>query len=87
MHYQTNVNNIHKIIQDLTLYDNTTNSIELKTLTDFQLKAVENQFKKHIMTFFLQSIIDYKAILEYIKNNPNIDVSNSDLSKSNPTYI
>lgn len=86
-HYQTNVNNIHKIIQDLTLYDNTTNSIELKTLTDFQLKAVENQFKKHIMTFFLQSIIDYKAILEYIKNNPNIDVSNSDLSKSNPTYI
>ena len=79
-HYISNVDTISKIVSDLTYFDKTTNTLELKTLTDFQLNSVENQFKKYIITFYLQSVIDYKTILDYVKSHQNLNISNKDIS-------
>ena len=70
--YVTNVSNVLKIVTDITVHNKTNNTTELKALTDAQLSLIETQFKKQIITFFLQSLIDFKNILDYSNSNPKL---------------
>lgn len=63
--YKKNFNKIEDILNKLILFDN--NRYSLQNVTSSQLNAIESDFKKVVMIFFIQSIIDYKNVLNIVK--------------------
>ena len=73
--YVSNLKNIKNTVKELTVVNKETKLLSLKTLTSHNIDYIEHTFKKHVMLFFLESIINYKQILKYAMDNPNLNVS------------
>lgn len=63
--YKKNFNKIEEILNKLIIFDNREYSIQ--NLTSNQLSVIESDFKKIVMLFFIQSIQDYKNVLNIVK--------------------
>lgn len=65
--YKTNFKKITEILGMLVYYDRSSGSYKLKNVTNDQLDDIENKLKRTIIIFFMQSISDYKNLLNTIK--------------------
>ena len=70
--YMTNLNGITSIIHKLIFFDNTTKSYKLNDLSHDQLLSIEMQLKRNVMVFYIQSMVNYYKIFNYIKNNKHL---------------
>lgn len=66
--YMKNLEEIYEIIHLLIYYDFKTNSYKLKDLTHNELISIETRVKQVVILLFVQSIINYFKILNYVKN-------------------
>lgn len=73
--YLSNLKNIKNTVKEITVFNKETNTLVLKTLTSYNIDYIEHKFKKNVMIFFLESIVNYKKILKYAMENPNLNVS------------
>jgi hypothetical protein len=72
-HYVTNVDNILAIL--LRLVDRVSHDkYKLKNISNDQLLDIIKDVKKNVVTFYIQSIIDYQVLLDEAKLVPNLDV-------------
>lgn len=65
--YKNNFNDIIKILYDLVYFDTGKNQYVLKNVRYDAIQNIEYELKRCIITFFMQSLSDYKNILNTIK--------------------
>lgn len=65
--YKTNFKKVLEILDLLIYYDRSTQSYKLINVTNEQLNVIEQKLKRTIIIFFLQSLSDYKNLLNTIK--------------------
>lgn len=70
--YNTNLDNIIIIIHKLIYFCKKTGQYKLKDLTHDQLTSIEIELKKVVIIFYIQSLVNYYRIFNYIKNNKHL---------------
>jgi hypothetical protein len=66
-HYSKNLKNILQVLDTILKKDKKTNKLFLTDLSYSKIKHVERMVKIYIITFFMQSIADYKNIFNIVK--------------------
>lgn len=65
--YKTNFQKVTEVLDMLVYYDRSTESCKLNIVTNDQLDEIEHKLKRTIIIFFMQSLSDYKNLLNTIK--------------------
>ena len=65
--YTTNIDHLMESVNKLIFYDQHYAKYRLRDLTHDELKAIEIQIKKCIIILFIQSLVNYFKILNYVK--------------------
>lgn len=70
--YLVNLNGVTSIIHKLISFDKSSKSYKLNDLSHDQLIAIEMELKRNVMVFYIQSMVNYYKIFNYIKNNKHL---------------
>jgi hypothetical protein len=70
--YNANLDRLTSLIYKLIIFCNKSNQYKLKDLTHDQLTSIEIELKKVVIVFFIQSMVNYYKIFNYIKNNKHL---------------
>lgn len=65
--YLNNLERITIVLHSLVYYDKTENMYKLKQITHYELNTIKDTLKQNIILFYLQSLSDYKNLLNTIK--------------------
>lgn len=64
--YKENFSEVFSILNQLIIFNKSTDSYELKIITSIELDIIEKQMKRIVILFFMQSIVEYKNVLNTI---------------------
>jgi hypothetical protein len=64
--YKENFSEVFSILNQLIIFNKSTETYELKLITSSDLDIIEIQMKRIIIMFFMQSIVEYKNVLNTI---------------------
>ena len=70
--YTYNLDKVTQIIHKMIYFCNKTKRYRLKDLTNDHLVSIEVEVKKTTIIFFIQSMVNYYKIFNYIKNNKHL---------------
>lgn len=65
--YINNLNQVLSLLNEMVYYDNSIKKYNLKQIPYYQLNQIEIKLKQVVIIFFMQSLADYKNILNTIK--------------------
>ena len=65
--YINNLNQVLSLLGEMVYYDKSAKKYNLKQIPYYQLNQIETKLKQVVIIFFMQSLADYKNILNTIK--------------------
>ena len=77
--YINNLNFVLNILGEIVYFDRSTKMYNLKQIPYYQINQIEIKFKRVVIIFFMQSLADYKNILNTIKLHASDHERRSDI--------